>query len=199
MTTYFAPERYETADFVLRSYQPGDGAMVNEAVNSSYDHLKTFLPWAKPHFDIEEHEAFVRESRARYLLSERFTIGIFSPDGKRVLGGTGYHIRNGYQFHDRTAEIGMWIRADESGMGLGTRVLRAVIDWGFTVWLWEKLTWYCDVRNTASARTAERAGMLREAHLRSEILLDDGTRRDTFIYGILRDEWQARREGKTSE
>ena len=39
---------------------------------------------------VEESEKLVRQFRARYLLSEDFVIGIFSVDGRQLLGGTGF-------------------------------------------------------------------------------------------------------------
>ena len=40
-------------------------------------------------------------------------------DEKRVLGGSGFHLREG-PLADGAAEMGMWVRASEAGRGLGT-------------------------------------------------------------------------------
>lgn len=190
MSNMFLPERYDTSDFTIRMYQPSDAALLNEAVNSSHEHLKTFMSWSKPYHAMEESQSLVRRFCAQYLLAENFTMGIFSPDGSRVLGGTGYHFRL-WTFDSGTAEIGMWIRADAAGKGLGTACLRALLRWGFTAWPFERIIWTCDDRNTASARTAEKAGMRREAHFLGDVPLEDGTRRNTYLYAKLRREWQA--------
>lgn len=187
MAYLFAPERYETPEFVLRSYQPGDGPLMNEAVNSSYDHLKTFMIWARPDTPLEESEKLVRQWRGKYLLAEDFVIGIFSPSEERLLGSTGFHPRT---FTSEIAETGMWLRADAAGRGLGTAVLRAMLRWGFTEWPWQRLYWRCDTRNLASARTAEKAGMRLEGTLRGDMSDSDGIYRDTHYFGMLRDEWQ---------
>lgn len=131
----FAPERYVTEAFVLRSYQPGDGPLLREAIVSSYDYLRPRMLWAKKDQSEEEAEREVRTFRARYLLAEDFIMGIFSPDEAQLWGGVGFHMRHGPVSHGR-AEIGMWIRASEAGRGLGTAVLRSLIDWGFTEWPW---------------------------------------------------------------
>ncbi len=44
----FAPERHVAADFVLRSYDVGDGPLLSEATNESYEHLKPWISWAVP-------------------------------------------------------------------------------------------------------------------------------------------------------
>jgi RimJ/RimL family protein N-acetyltransferase len=186
----FAPECYETPEFVLRSYQPGDGPLINEAVNNSYEHLRTFMPWAVPHTPLDESEKLVRRWRGDYLLCKDFMLGIFAPGQARQLGSTGYMLRK-EPLSLGNAEIGMWIRADAAGHGLGTSVLVALLRWGFTAWPWLRLEWRCDTRNLASARTAEKAGMHKEGCLRGDFPLEDEMRRDTFIFGALRDEWLA--------
>lgn len=185
---FLAPERYVTPGFVVRSYEAGDGALLAHAVTASYEHLKTFMPWAKPYQSVEESEMIVRRFRGRYLTNEDFVLGIFNVDEQRLLGGSGFHLREGGLTH-LSAEIGMWIRADAAGKGLGTAVLRALLTWGFTEWPWERLAWRCDGRNVASRRTAEKAGMGQEGVLREHVLMPDGSRRDTHLYAVLRREW----------
>jgi RimJ/RimL family protein N-acetyltransferase len=190
MSTFFAPERFVTPNFILRTYFPGDGEKMSEAVNSSYEHLSVFMAWAKEHQSAEESEGLVRTFRAKYLTNEDFVIGIFSPDESQLLGGTGYHLREGpLQFGN--AEIGMWIRASEAGKGLGTAVLNALVQWGFTEWGWNRLAWKCDINNVASQRTAEKAGFTLEGTLRKHLPNHHGgAKRDALYYGILKEEWQ---------
>ncbi|MBX3084104.1 MAG: GNAT family N-acetyltransferase [Anaerolineae bacterium] len=188
MTHFFAPDRCETPEFTVRCYQPGDGRMLQEAANASYEHLRTFMLWAKPEFTWEEQEARVRRFCGLYLTNEDFVLGIFTPDNTRLMGGTGYHLR-GHSLDDETAEIGMWISAQDAGKGLGTRVLKALLHWGFTAWPWQRIEWKCDTRNIASASVARKAGMQLEATFRQDVPLPDGTRRDTHLFSMLRDEY----------
>lgn len=185
MDDFLAPERYETNDFIIRSYHAGDGPLVREAVVSSYDHLKTFIHWASPDQTELESEKIARRLRAHYLLGKDYTLGIWTPDEKEVLGGTGFHLRDGPP-EWRNAEIGMWIRADRAHKGLGTAVLKALLEWGFSDWPFERLSWRCDPENLASIRVAEKAGLEREGVFRSQQLLKDGRRRDSVCYAALR-------------
>ncbi|MBN2391278.1 MAG: GNAT family N-acetyltransferase [Anaerolineae bacterium] len=185
---FFAPDRYDTDEFTVRSYVLGDGPLLAEAVNASYDHLKRFMAWAKPHTEDVEAENIARRFRGEYLLSTNFVLGIFSPDNKRLLGGSGFHLREG-ELSNRAAEIGMWIRVDATHKGLGPRVLCAILTWGFTEWPWERLTWRCNEENVASRRTAEKAGMQLEGRLRANVRLPDGTRETTLCFAALKDEW----------
>ena len=191
MSAFIPPDQYRTKAFWIRSYVPGDGPRLAEATNASYVHLRTFMEWAKPHLSDVEAELLCRRFRGRYLLREDFTLGIFSPDDGRLLGGTGFHLQ-GRSLATKYAEIGMWIRADCAGRGLGTEVLRAMLDWGFDAWEWERLEWRCDTENVASRRVAEKVGMRLEGLLRNDAS-PSGKRRDTYIFGILRNEWLRKR------
>ena len=186
-----APERIETQNYIIRSYRPGDGRLQGEAVTSSYDHLKTYMAWAKPVQTIEESENLCRQMCGKYLLATDFTMGIFTPTENLLLGGTGFHLR-GTPLTARTAEIGMWIRGDQAGKGLGTAVLKTMLQWGFAEWPWLRLFWRCDEDNFASARTAEKAGMLKEGCLRSDDFKHGSTeeRRSTLFFGTLKSEWK---------
>jgi RimJ/RimL family protein N-acetyltransferase len=183
-----APERCAADGFVLRSYDVADGPLLSDAVNESYEHLRTWLPWPKHHQTIEESERKVREFRGRYLLAQDFVLGIFSADERRLLGGTGYHLREG-PLSGGCAEIGMFIRQSEAGRGLGTRVLRSLLDWGFSEWPWLRLSWRCDQRNAGSARVAEKAGLRLEGVLRGQRADVGEGRKDTVCYALTKSEW----------
>ena len=187
MSYFFAPDRCETPDFTIRCLQAGDGRLAQEAANASYEHLRTFLSWARPDFTVEEQEIRVRKCCALYLTNEDFILGIFSADGTRMLGGTGMHLR-GRSLEQAYAEVGMWIAASEAGKGLGTRVLKQVLRWGFTDWPWQRIEWRCDARNLASAAVARKAGMQIEGTFR-QLYAPDGSRRDVHIFSMLRDEY----------
>jgi RimJ/RimL family protein N-acetyltransferase len=189
-----APERYETPEFVLRSYDVSDGPMLREMNLESYEHLRPFMAWATPNQTLEEAERLVRQFRGRYLLAEDFIVGVFSPEEKRLLGGTGFHLREG-PLSTGSAEIGMFIRKAESYRGLGTRVLLAMLEWGFTAWPWLRLSWRCDDRNKPSVRVAEKAGLRLEGVLRGQHAHAGPGRRDTVCYGLTRADWIAIRGG----
>jgi len=188
---FIPPQQFETPAFTLRCYRIGDGKLLSAAVNASYDHLKTFMDWAKPLQTEAESVRLVQKFRRNYLQAREFTFGIFSTDGSQLLGGTGYHMREGPLLQGN-AEIGMWIRGDQAGKGVGTSVLQALIRWGFTEWPWQRLSWRCAGKNHASRKVAVKASMQQEGVLRSQRLLADGTRDDTYCFAILRSEFENR-------
>lgn len=186
MAEFFAPERLESDRYVLRTFMPGDGPLLHEAKAGSYDHLRPWLAWAEDRHTRDEHEALVRRFRADFLTNVSWVLGIFAPDEGRLLGGTDF--RPVGPVHGWDGEIGMWIRAEESGQGLGSDVLRTMLRWGFSDWPFQRLQWRCDVRNRASARVAENAGMVLEGTLRGENSETGGGRRDTAVYALVRDD-----------
>jgi RimJ/RimL family protein N-acetyltransferase len=192
VTYLFAPERYVGAGFVLRSYDLGDGRLLSQASDESFEHLRPWMPWATPQQPIEDAERLVRQFRARYLLAEDFVIGVFSSDEQRLLGGTGFHLREG-PLTTCSAEIGMFIRQSEAGRGLGSRVLASLLDWGFSEWPWLRLAWRCDQRNVASVRVAEKSGLRHEGILRGQHAHVGGGRRDSTCYALTKQDWLARR------
>ncbi len=188
MDTLIAPVQIVTDRLLLRSWMPGDGAALSEATNTSYDHLRMWMPWARPHQEVATSERLCRQFRGRWLLAQDFVISMWSPDGDRVLGGSGFHLRHG-PLELGVAEMGMWVRADAAGEGLGTHALQTMLQWGFTAWPWQRLVWKCDIGNMASQRVAERADMVREGITRGDrVRHSDGSRADTVWYAALRQE-----------
>lgn len=184
-----APQRLATRDFVVRAYKPGDGVALSTAVNASYEHLKRFMPWAKPDQSVEESEKLARKFAGNYIACSEFTLGIWTPDESRLIGGTGFHLRDG-PLSLLNAEIGMWIAGDRAHKGLGTAVLREMIRWGFTDWPWLRISWWCSGANAPSRRTAEKAGLKLEGVLRQHRIDPDGSRQDSYVYSLLRSEWK---------
>ena len=185
MTYLIPPDHLETSRVLIRCYRAEDGPKLAEGSAGSYAHLRPWMPWASPEPSIAASTQSVRQFRARWLLAEDFVMGIWTLDESRLLGGTGFHPR-GRDLMLGVADIGMWVRADCAGQGLGTHVLEALIDWGFQGWPWQRLVWTCDARNVASMRTAEKAGMQLEGITLRDSLGVDGHIRDTARYVTLK-------------
>jgi RimJ/RimL family protein N-acetyltransferase len=186
MRRFIAPEHTTGPGFELSSWMPGDGPALTEAVEASYEHLAPFMPWARASQPVEVSEDLVRVFRAHWLLAKDFVIPIWSPGRTLVLGGTGFHLRQG-PIEDGCVEIGMWIRGDRAHHGLGTDVLRTMVRWGFAEWGFRRLVWKCDARNAASIRVAEKVGFTLEGTHIAESTRPDGTRRDAHVFALLED------------
>src|SRR5262249_38925656 len=103
-----APYRIVTERAVVRCWEPRDAPLVKDAIDSSLDELREWMPWAlnEPQ-TVEEKVELLRRFRGQFDLGEGFVYGIFSPDESEVVGGTGLHKRVGAD----AFEIGYWIRS----------------------------------------------------------------------------------------
>jgi RimJ/RimL family protein N-acetyltransferase len=177
-----------TESFVLRPWRLDDADALNAATQASVASLKPWLPWADEGTTPVDTLRDIRRMRAEWLLDKNFVIGIFASDDRTVLGGTGFHPRDGLR-GEGTTEIGMWVASDEAGKGLASAVLRSMLTWGFTDWWWHRIEWRCDPRNLASASVARKAGMHLDGVLRQHRVDHHGVRVDTMVWSLLRDEW----------
>lgn len=180
---HFVPPASTTIDgLTLRPWRPGDGALLAETTNASLHHLRPWMEWARDPQTPSEAEVLVHDFAGQYLKREDFILSVWEDDV--LIGGTGYHPRWG-GVESGVAEIGMWVASSHAGRGYGTRILRALVQWGFSdAWPWTRLMWTCDPANVASARVAEKVGFQLEGTLRGTT--GTGTDREaTLVYGLL--------------
>ena len=92
----------------------------------------------------------------------------------------------------RRADVGYALLMSEWGRGYANEAVTALLDWGFEHLALNRVEADIDPRNAPSARLLERLGFLREGHLRERWIVD-GEVCDSWIYGLLRAGWQARK------
>jgi RimJ/RimL family protein N-acetyltransferase len=90
--------------------------------------------------------------------------------------------------HNRTAHLGMSLRPAFRGRGLGTDVVVALCQYGFTVRGLHRLQIDTLADNTAMIRAASRAGFVHEGRLRRAAWIN-GEFADEVILGMLATEW----------
>ena len=113
------PRRVLTDRLLLRPYAPDDAAFVKDAVDTSLEHLRTFMDWA---WFAPEPVGVVRKRlrtfRDAFRHGDDWIYGLFERDGSAIVGGAGLHRRVGPE----ALEIGYWIRANRVREGLATSV-----------------------------------------------------------------------------
>jgi RimJ/RimL family protein N-acetyltransferase len=179
------PEQFETERLILRVPRPGDSAVIHEAVVESFEALRVWMPWAKTIQTRGETEGFVRRSVAEFVLREELTFGLFRKSDGAFVGNSGMHH---IDWSVPKFEIGYWIRTSFQGQGYMTEAVNGIAAFAFDTLRAERLEIRCDSRNRRSAAVAERAGFTLDGHLRSDSIANDGTLRDTLIYGKIRGE-----------
>jgi RimJ/RimL family protein N-acetyltransferase len=184
MTT--PPYRIETARTVIRCWQPADAPLLKEAVDSSLDHLREWMPWAMHEPESAEAKAQrLRHFRANFDLDKDYVYAIFSRDESQVLGGTGLHTRAGKS----AFEIGYWIRASHINQGFATEISAALTHVAFKLCGVGRMEIHCDPNNVRSAAVPRKLGYTHEATLRRRTVTPTGDPRDTMIWTMLADEF----------
>jgi [ribosomal protein S5]-alanine N-acetyltransferase len=79
------------------------------------------------------------------------------------------------------------------GRGLGTAIVRSLLTIAFDSMDLHRVMATCDPRNRASAAVLHKVGMTFERRLRHTMMIRDGWR-DSSVFSILAEEWQARRD-----
>lgn len=147
------PEIIDLGDVVIRRYAERDAESLDVAIGTSIDHLRPWMDWISHEpVPVEDRRVLIRDWIDAWTDRRNFVMGVFRGDD--VVGSTGLHLRGG----PGVIEIGYWVRADETGKGLATRVARALVTAAFDLTDVESVEIHHDAANVASGRVAENAG-----------------------------------------
>jgi RimJ/RimL family protein N-acetyltransferase len=177
--------RVVTPRLVVRCWDPADAPRLKDAVESSLDHLRPWMPWAA-HYP-QPLPALIdqlRRFRGDFDLGRDYVYGIFDRDERIVIGGSGLHPRGG----EGAREIGYWIRADQINQGFATEVSAALTRVAFEVEKLRRIGIHCMVENARSAAVPAKLGYVHEATLRRRIRTDD-TFHDEMVWTMLAEEY----------
>ncbi|MBD1396991.1 GNAT family N-acetyltransferase [Pontibacter sp. JH31] len=127
-----------------------------------------------------------RKSRQRYVFV------IIDKATGRLAGSTAF---GNISDRDKRLEIGWtWLGRDFRGTGMNKQVKFLLFSYAFEVLQYERVEQKTDVLNLRSRSAMLKTGATEEGILRSHTLMQDGRRRDTIYYSILRPEWQRIRQ-----
>jgi [ribosomal protein S5]-alanine N-acetyltransferase len=91
----------------------------------------------------------------------------------------------------RSASLGYCLDDAAWGHGYATEAARAVLQWAFDSLHLNRVQAETDTRNGASARVLEKLGFVREGTLREDCVVN-GEVSDSWVFGLIRREWQPR-------
>lgn len=89
----------------------------------------------------------------------------------------------------RSASLGYCFGEAAWGHGYATEAARALLGWAYDTLDLNRVQAEADTRNAASARVLEKLGFVREGTLREDCVVN-GDVSDSWVYGLLRREWQ---------
>ena len=171
----------------MRCWEPRDAGALKEAVDSSLEHLRPWLPWAHEEPQtLEQKVELLRQFRGRFDLGQDFVYGILSADESEAVGGTGLHTRRG----EGTFEIGYWIRESSAGRGFCTEAVAALTRVGFELCGIDRIEIRVDPANGASLAIPRKLGYVEEGTLRGILHGPDGVpmRNDGVVFALMRGE-----------
>jgi RimJ/RimL family protein N-acetyltransferase len=182
------PTQIATARLVLRTWRPEDAPHLKHAIDSSLEHLRPWLPWAwEEPSPLEEIAARLAHFADNFATGKDWLYGIFTPDERTVIGGTGLHPRIGPD----GVEIGYWIAAQQTGKGYATEVARALTLAVFAFPEIERVEIRCDPQNVASASMPRRLGYRQVETLVAPNAATAGGSRETMVWRLTRAQFAA--------
>jgi RimJ/RimL family protein N-acetyltransferase len=94
----------------------------------------------------------------------------------------------GWNADFRSASLGYCLREAAWGHGVATEAAAALLRWAFDTLDLNRVQAEVDTRNPASARVLEKLGFVREGTLREDCVVD-GVVSDSWVFGLLRRDW----------
>ena len=181
------PDQFETERLTIRSPRAGDGAEINRAIMESLDELRPWMSWAQSAPIEEENEAGARQSYLDFQARTDLQMLLFLKDTHTLVGSSGLHR---IDWDVPSFEIGYWCRTAYTGKGYITEAVAGITTFAFDILEANRVTIFCDAKNERSVAIPKRLGYIHEAVMRSDSLSPAGELRDTFVFALLRDDWQ---------
>jgi len=158
-----------------------------DALFAVHSNARVLRHWdAPPWTDPARAEAFVRRS---HQLAEEGTGARLAIVLAAHASFIGWCALSRWDPDFRSARIGYVLDDTAWGQGYATEAARALLGWAFDALDLNRVQAEVDTRNAASAHVLEKLGFVREGTLREDCVVD-GVVSDSWVYGLLRREWQ---------
>lgn len=187
--------RLESDRLLLQRFTRRDASTLDDAIRVSLTDLNQWLPWARMDYASGDTSAFIRDSIQAWKEDRAWDYSI------RFQSDPGRHVGNASLWTvsklGKIAEIGYWVRSDETGRGICTEAVDRLLEEAFSAMGYHKVVLRIAVGNEPSDRVAEKLGFTKEGVLREELLIR-GNWVDHSLWSLLDREYRAlRRSGAT--
>lgn len=183
------PDSFETERLLIRSPLPGDGPELHAAVTESLEELKPWMPWAQETPTLEESGENVRQARVEFLERLDLRLHLLLKGTNTLVGSSGLHR---IDWSVPKFEIGYWCRTHFTREGYLTEAVGGIS--AFDTPGARRIEVRCASRNRRSAKVAERTGFRLEGELRNTERSPNGELRNTLIFSMIPEEYEALRE-----
>ena len=185
------PPEVRTRRLLLRRQHPDDAALINEAIDSSVDHLQASVAWAaSAPFPLPVLTARLAASVADFDAGSEWTYSIFDSPHTRVLGGAALLPADEALralVGPGTIETGYWLRADATGHGFAAEATAHLAELAFTRLHAQRVAVCHDPTNVASGRVPRRLGfrcIASDAALPGRLAADGSVRPATKVWAL---------------
>ena len=168
MTTRGLPRTIRSGGLLLRPWRHSDAPRFAMAVRESAVSVGRWMPWPRVDYTPDMALAWFADCAARRRVGSAHEFGIFSSDGRELLGGAGL---NRIDAQHRSANLGYWVRHAREGQGIATQTARALLAFGFDTLQLARIEIVAAEGNAASAAVARKAGATLECIARNRLIV----------------------------
>ncbi|MGW0671435.1 GNAT family N-acetyltransferase [Streptomyces sp. CB02488] len=172
-----------TARLRLRPFEdadaPGLFALQSNAHVLRYWDAPPWIERARAEKFITACRRMAQEGTGARLAVDRVSDGAF----------IGWCSLNNWNPEYRSTSLGYCFDDAAWGHGYATEAAHAVVRWAFDTLDLNRVQAEADTRNVASARVLEKLGFVREGTLREDCVVN-GEVSDSWVYGLIRRDWQ---------
>ncbi len=160
---------------MLREPVAADVGALLDGILSSVDELRPWLPWARADYDETDAQLWISGE-----LGDVHRFIMINEAGDLV----GSCALNMIDTVNRRANLGYWLRSDQTGHGYATTATRLLVRHGLLTARLQRIEVVMSVHNDASRRVAERAGATYEGRARRRLRLH-GVEHDAYVYSFV--------------
>lgn len=175
------PTLLRTGSLVLRPPSVHDIDALYQAAQESIQDLRCWMPWAHEDYSRSDTTSYVEAQPQAWQNGEEYSFLIQESGSSTVLGCCGL---NRFEWINRRANLGYWIRTLAAGRGIATRAAKLVAHFGFEPLQLQRIEIVAGVGNLASQRVAEKIGALRECIARNRCRVNEQPM-DAVVYSLV--------------
>ncbi len=149
----------ETEHLVLRMPHPHELEANFESLQTSWPQLNPWLRFAQAPITLEQFHQRFAVLHAQSISGESISLGMFLRSSGAFVGRVGFPFVN---WEVPKLEIGYWLDSRHTGHGYMQGAVECLTRFAFDTLRVKRLEIYCDVRNLASRKVAEKAGFALE-------------------------------------
>ena len=172
-------------DLELRQLAPEHAGALYALTDANREHLRPWLPWVDSTESVADTEAFIRAELEQHERGDGFQAGLWYQG--RLAGAIGLHY---LRRAEGETEIGYWLGAQFTGLGLMTDAVRALVGYAFSALGMERVVIRCASGNRRSRAVPERLGFTHAG----PVSVEEAARErlvDGEVYALLASEWRS--------